>query len=141
MTSSSPKQKPVGTPSSFIKKYLYMGVGFISLFFAYIGVITPGIPFTGFLIIAAWAFSKSSKKWHDYLYSHKLFGPFISNWESERVFPKKARTLMITSMYLSSLICWFSTKSIPITSIVVFIMIVVIIWTKRFPEQPVAIIL
>tara|TARA_B110000116_G_scaffold258775_1_gene260238 strand:+ start:1923 stop:2348 length:426 start_codon:yes stop_codon:yes gene_type:complete len=140
MTSPLPKQKSVGTPISSIKKYMYLGVGFISLFLAYIGVITPGVPFTGFLIIAAWAFSKSSKKWHDYLYSHKIFGPFITNWESERVFPKKARNMMIISMYLSSLICWFSTKSIPITSLVVSIMIVTIIWTKRFPEQPTKII-
>ncbi len=113
-----------------------MAIGFAALFMAYVGVITPGIPFTGFLIIAAWAFSKSSKKWHNYLYSHSIFGPFLHNWETERVFPRKARYLMIVSMWISSTIVWVTTKSLSFTATIVFIMILAILWTNRYPESP-----
>ena len=50
-----------------MKRYLYLTLGWLCVGMAYIGVITPGIPFSIFLVIAAWAFAKSSKKWHDWL--------------------------------------------------------------------------
>ncbi len=136
MNSVPPRTLPIEIQSSNLKKYVYMTIGFVALFMVYIGVITPGIPFTGFLIIAAWAFSKSSKKWHKYLYSHSVFGPFLYNWETERVFPRKARYLMIISMWLSSTIVWITTKSIVLTGTIVLIMILAILWTNRYPEYP-----
>ena len=54
---------------------------------AYVGVVVPGIPFSIFLVFAAYCFAKSSKKWHDWLYNHKYFGPFLTNWVEKKVFP------------------------------------------------------
>ena len=45
-----------------IKKYMYQAIGFLCVGLAYVGVVTPGIPFSIFLVIAAWAFAKSSPK-------------------------------------------------------------------------------
>ena len=50
-----------------IKKYIWMGIGFLSLGMAYVGVVVPGIPFSIFLVFAAYCFSKSSKIMHDWL--------------------------------------------------------------------------
>tara|TARA_Y100000817_G_C16683396_1_gene466956 strand:- start:293 stop:718 length:426 start_codon:yes stop_codon:yes gene_type:complete len=136
MNSIPVKQPSIEFDPNNPKKYLYMAIGFAALFMAYVGVITPGIPFTGFLIIAAWAFGKSSEKWHNYLYTHSIFGPFLHNWETERVFPRKARYLMMLSMWFSSTIVWITTKSIVFTGAVVLIMILAILWTNRYPESP-----
>ena len=57
-----------------IKRYLYLALGFVCGGLAYIGFVTPGIPFSIFLVIAAWAFAKSSKKMEALLYNHPLFG-------------------------------------------------------------------
>ena len=43
-----------------IKKYIFMALGFISLAIAYIGFITPGIPFSIFLVFSAYCFAKSN---------------------------------------------------------------------------------
>ena len=136
MNSVPVKIPPTEIQFSGVKKYVYMAIGFAALFMAYIGVITPGIPFTVFLITAAWAFSKSSKKWHKYLYSHSVFGPFLINWETERVFPRKARYLMLISMWISSTIVWITTKSIVFTGTIVLVMIIAVLWTNRYPEYP-----
>ena len=40
---------------NIIKKYLLQGFGFFCIAMAYIGFVTPGIPFSIFLVMAAWA--------------------------------------------------------------------------------------
>ena len=66
-----------------------------------IGAITPGIPTTVFLIMAAWAFARSPKRFHGWLYGHKYFGPVVSNWDNHRIIPKKAKIMAVSMMSLS----------------------------------------
>ena len=74
-----------------IKKYMWMGLGFLSLGMAYIGFVVPGIPFSIFLVFSAYCFAKSNKRMHDWLYNHKYFGPFLTNWVEKKVFPTWAK--------------------------------------------------
>lgn len=70
---------------------------------------------------------------HRWLYNHKLFGPFLTNWGQKRVFPTKMKYFML-AMMSSSLIIMYSTgvKPIGILSTAVF-MALVAIWAWRFP--------
>ena len=81
-----------------IKRYLYLTLGFVCVGLAYIGFVTPGIPFSIFLVIAAWAFAKSSKRMEAWLYNHPWFGAFLTNWVNKRVFPQKGKYAMILVM-------------------------------------------
>ena len=116
-----------------IKKYLWMGLGFLSLGMAYIGVVVPGIPFSVFLVFAAYCFAKSSKKWHDWLYNHKYFGPFLTNWTQKKVFPTWAKYMMITVMSSSLAFLWFSTGNINAVAWSGGFMALVAIWAWRYP--------
>ena len=110
-----------------------MGIGFLCVGLAYIGVVTPGIPFSIFLVIAARAFAKSSKKWHDWLYNHKYFGPFLTNWVQKKVFPTKGKYLMIAVMASSLIFLWFTTENIKAVMWSGGFMALVAIWAWRFP--------
>ena len=81
-----------------IKKLFYQAIGFVCVGMAYIGFVTPGIPFSIFLVIAAWAFAKSSPKMEAWLYNHPWFGKFLTEWNHHRVFPTKAKIGMIIVM-------------------------------------------
>ena len=116
-----------------IKKYLWMGLGFLSLGMAYIGVVVPGIPFSIFLVFAAYCFAKSSKKWHDWLYNHKYFGPFLTNWTQKKVFPTWAKYMMIAVMSSSLAFLWFSTGNIKAVAWSGGFMALVAIWAWRYP--------
>jgi len=116
-----------------IKKYLWMGLGFLSLGMAYIGVVVPGIPFSIFLVFAAYCFAKSSKKWHDWLYNHKYFGPFLTNWTQKKVFPTWAKYMMIAVMSSSLVFLWFSTGNIKAVAWSGGFMALVAIWAWRYP--------
>lgn len=116
-----------------IKKYLWMGLGFLSLGMAYIGVVVPGIPFSIFLVFAAYCFAKSSKKWHDWLYNHKYFGPFLTNWTQKKVFPTWAKYMMILVMSSSLAFLWFTTGNPKAVAWSGGFMLLVAVWAWRYP--------
>ena len=110
-----------------------MGLGFASLGMAYVGVIVPGIPFSIFLVFAAYCFAKSSKRMHDWLYNHKYFGPFLTNWVQKRVFPTKGKYAMVLVMASSLAFLWFTTENIKAVAWSGGFMELVAIWAWRFP--------
>jgi uncharacterized membrane protein YbaN (DUF454 family) len=116
-----------------MKQLFWKILGFCSLGMAYLGVITPGLPYSIFVVFAAYCFSKGSPRMHAWLYNHKLFGPFLTNWNEKRVFPIKMKYFML-AMMTTSLIIMFVTgvKPIGIISTACF-MAIVAIWAWRFP--------
>ena len=116
-----------------IKKYIWLCLGFMSLGMAYVGVIVPGIPFSIFLVFAAYCFAKSSKKMHDWIYNHKYFGPFLTNWTQKRVFPTKGKYAMVIVMSSSLAFLWFTTGNIKAFAWSGIFMTLVAIWAWRFP--------
>ena len=110
-----------------------MGLGFVSLGMAYVGVIVPVIPFSIFLVFAAYCFAKSSPRMHKWLYNHKYFGPFLTNWVEKRVFPTKGKYAMVIVMSSSLAFLWFSTGNINAVAWSGIFMALVAIWAWRFP--------
>ena len=108
-------------------RYFLIILGWLCVGLAFIGVMVPGIPTTIFLIIALWAFAKSSKKFHAWLISHKKFGPILKNWQSHKVVPKKAKILMVILQIIAVMVLYFTTKSI-LLSIFVLIILVFVAW-------------
>ena len=118
-----------------MKKLFWKLLGFLSLGMAYIGVVTPGIPYSPFVVFSAYCFAKGSPKMHAWLYNHKLFGPFLTNWGEKRVFPIKMKYFMLAMMSSSLLIMYFTgVKPIGIISTATF-MGLVAIWAWRYPSS------
>jgi uncharacterized membrane protein YbaN (DUF454 family) len=116
-----------------MRKFLWKVLGFLSLGMAYVGVITPGLPYSIFVVFAAYCFAKGSPKMHAWLYNHKLFGPFLTNWGEKRVFPTKMKYFMLAMMSSSLVIMFFTgVKPIGIISTAIF-MGLVACWAWRFP--------
>lgn len=100
---------------------------------AYLGIVLPGLPFSPFLVGAAICFSKGSPAMHNWLYNHKHFGPFLTNWVGKKVFPTKMKYMMIAVMSSSLVIMWFTTYNIKATGYAAISMSLVAIWAWRFP--------
>ena len=117
-----------------LKKLFWNCLGFLSLGMAYIGVITPGIPYSPFVVFAAYCFSKGSERMHKWMYNHKLFGPFLTNWGTKRVFPQKMKYFMLAMMGTSLIIMSFTVpvKGVVYTGIFMFF---VAVWAWRYPSS------
>jgi len=116
-----------------MKKIFWNCLGFLSLGMAYVGVITPGIPYSPFVVFAAYCFSKGSERMHRWIYNHKIFGPFLTNWNTKRVFPTKMKYFMLIMMSSSLIIMFFT--GVPTLGIIYTAVFraVVAIWAWRFP--------
>jgi len=76
--------------------YLLLGMG--ALLVGIVGIFLPLIPTTGPLILAAFAFSRSSKRFHGWLINHRLLGRFISDFQSGKGIPLKTKVFAVTAM-------------------------------------------
>jgi len=115
-----------------MRKTLWIGLGLFFVGCAYIGVLLPGVPTTFFVILAAWAFSKSSEKFNKWLHEHKLFGKYLTNWETKKVYPTKGRYAMVGVMCIS-LISMFFTVPLRIVGYAGFTFLLICIWAFRYP--------
>ena len=116
-----------------MKKALFFVLGWLCLIMAYIGLVTPGIPFSIFLVGAAYFFARSNKKMEHWIYNHKHFGPFLTNWEKKRVFPQRGKYAMIIVMSSTVVIMTFFA---PIKAVIfsAIFMALVAVWAWRYPS-------
>jgi uncharacterized membrane protein YbaN (DUF454 family) len=84
-----------------VRRYLLLGLGWFAVALGMIGVFLPVFPTTPFLLVALWLFSRSSDKFHGWLYHHRIFGPPLKSWERYRVVPWPAKLFAIGAMALS----------------------------------------
>ncbi len=78
-------------------KLCYFLLAWLFFIIGAIGVVLPVLPTTPFM----WAFAKSSKRFHDWLYYHPLFGPLLQKWQQHRVIPLPAKIASVTMMIAS----------------------------------------
>jgi uncharacterized protein len=116
-----------------MKKILWFSLGILLLAVAYAGLILPGIPWSTPAVGAAFCFAKSSDRMHKWLYSHKIFGPFLIGWQEKKIFPTKFKYFMIGTMTVSLIIMWFTTGNIAAILGSGLFMLLVAIWGWRYP--------
>ena len=115
------------------KKILWYTLGMFCLGMAYVGLVTPGIPFSIFLVIAAYSFGKSSQRMHNWIYNHKYFGPFLTNWTEKRIFPTKMKYMMVFVMSTTVVITYVATLNILAVLYSSIFMSLVAVWAWKYP--------
>jgi len=105
-------------------KPLYFLLGWLFFALGAVGVVIPVLPTTPFMLLALWAFSKSSDKFHAWLYSHSFFGPPLQQWQEHQVIPLVAKVMAITMMLGSfTYLAFFSTVPVSILIIIALVML------------------
>ena len=87
--------------SSRTARYALIAFGWLCVAIGLVGIVVPGLPTTVFILIAAWAFSRSSERFQRWLYEHPRFGPTIVAWRERGAIPLKAKVLAIVMMSVS----------------------------------------
>ena len=80
------------------QRLLYLGLGWLFFVLGVLGALLPVLPATPFMLLAAWAFSKSSQRFEAWLVGHKYFGPGIRRWRAYRVIPLQAKIFSLGAM-------------------------------------------
>ena len=88
------------------KRIFFLVLGILSVGLGFLGAFLPLLPTTPFLLLAAFFFSKSSDRLHDWLLNHKLFGKLIRDWREHRAIAPRAKVIsvaMIIPLYSYSI--------------------------------------
>jgi hypothetical protein len=118
-----------------MKRIILISLGWLCVGLGFVGVFVPGIPTTIFLIIALWAFTKSSKKLRHWLLNHKRFGPILNNWQQHKVVPRRAKILMVVLMSLAVVLFYYSLQNLYLTIGLIIILVSVAIYVISLPSK------
>lgn len=77
---------------------LWLAIGCASVAAGTAGVVLPLVPTTPFLLLAAFAFARSSPRLHRWLMRHRRFGPLIENWRRYGAISPRAKAYSLASM-------------------------------------------
>jgi len=122
-----------------MKKIVYLLLGHLFLILGIIGAFLPVVPTTPFLLLAAFLYSKSSIKLHDWMMNHKYLGPPLRDWQERGVIGMKAKilaTVMISLVLIFRFPVLNVNVAIKIIAAVVLIGVLIFIWTRPSSRVP-----
>ena len=102
-----------------------------------VGVVLPLLPTTPFLLVAAFAFARSSTRLNRWLREHPLFGSLISNWHRDGSIDRKTKRNAILVIVVTPVITWLFGAPLWIIAcqVVVLGTVAVFILTRPLPPE------
>lgn len=89
-----------------MKRILFIFLGSLSVCLGLIGIVVPGLPTTSFLLLAAYLYARSSKRFYDALLNNKYLGGYIKDFQKGMSVRAKIRAigLMWTMILISAFV-------------------------------------
>lgn len=131
-----PQDDPTEITLSPTARYLLLAIGWFFLALGAIGAFLPVLPTVPFLLITAWAWSKSSRRLHAWLYGNPTYGPYLVAWDKYGVIPKRAKIMAVGMMAAGWLVMTiFLARSIWMPLIVGVVEVAVSIFILTRPSK------
>ncbi|HAY06311.1 MAG TPA: YbaN family protein [Hyphomonas sp.] len=117
------------------RRAAWFTLGIISLGLGAIGVVVPLLPTTPFILLAAFAFSRSSDRWHAWLIHHRTFGPLIADWRAHGAINR--RTKIASSLAMAAVLAISLALAVPwpvfAVQVLVLAAVAAFIWSRPTP--------
>ncbi len=130
-TTPDPQERPVLCRPA---RLALTGLGVLCVGLGILGLIVPGMPGTVFLLIALWAFSRSSERLHTWLYTHPRLGAPLRDWHRERAISTRAKVLAVGLLGISILTAFTVLEDWRVSTAVVVILIPIATWIATRPR-------
>jgi len=116
---------------------LWLLVGLTAVALGAVGVVLPLLPTTPFLLVAAFAFARSSAQLNRWLREHRSFGPLIDNWHRDGSIDRKAKRTAVIVIVVTLVITWLLSAPLWIITcqVVVLSASAIFILTRPLPPE------
>lgn len=108
------KETETGSWWRRLARLAFFILGGVSLGLGLIGLFVPGLPTTVFLLLAAWAWARSSPRWHLALLNHPRLGPPIQSWQRHRCLSRRSKRNAVLSILVSYCISAYALSDSPL---------------------------
>ena len=117
-----------------IVRLLWWLLAYSSLGLGIVGIVVPGLPTVPFVLLAAFAAARGSRRLHAWLLADRRFGPMIRDWEREGAVSGRAKRLAIGMMALCALTMFLTAPKWWMAAIGTAFMVIVATWLWLRPE-------
>lgn len=119
----------------------WMAAGFLAVGLGGVGVVVPGLPTTGFMVLAAWCFSKSSPRFERWVLDLPGVGPMVRDHRAGLGMPRRAKVIACSMIVVAcSLSAFVGISSWPLRLVVIGAGLIGILWILwRIPTREVII--
>jgi len=87
-------------------RFFWLLAGLAAVAIGAVGVVLPLLPTTPFLLVAAFAFARSSDRLNSWLREHRAFGPLIDNWHRDGSIGRETKRTAIIVIFVTPVITW-----------------------------------
>ena len=91
-------------PMALLARVMYLVLGLTSVGLAALGAVLPGLPTTVFLLVALWAFSRSSDRLHGWVTRMPLFREalvHVERYHAERTISRGVKLVAVSCAWAS----------------------------------------
>ena len=98
---TAPAEAPLDAARSRAARAVWIVVGCVAVGLGTLGIVVPGLPTTGFFVLAAWAFSRSSPRLERWVLDRPGVGPLVRDYRDGLGMPRRAKVVAITMLVVS----------------------------------------
>ena len=117
-------------------RYLLLVFAGLCVALGVIGIFVPGLPTTVFILMAGWAAARSSPRFSNWLESHRLFGPMLTDWRKHGAVSRRSKITATVMMATCAVILFVTSSRMWLAESVTAVMALVLMWLWRRPEPP-----
>jgi uncharacterized membrane protein YbaN (DUF454 family) len=106
----------VAIPRGRLARAWWSTLGFLSVGVGAVGVVVPGLPTTGFFVLAAWCFGRSSPRFERWVLDLPHIGPLVRDYRAGHGMPRRAKRTAIAMMWTAIVVSAVALRDLPLVA-------------------------
>ncbi|ARC84350.1 hypothetical protein U732_898 [Clostridium argentinense CDC 2741] len=113
-----------------VKKYVLIGLGFLSLGLGIVGIVLPILPTTPFLLLASYCFAKGSNKFHTWFIGTKIYKNHLEDFVKTRAMTLKNKLSILGTAFTMLIIAFILNNNSYVRSLIIVLCVIMVYYFK-----------